>query len=99
MFIKKIFGKAVKIPLNFQNKTLFSASAFRAMKYLNQEEAINVDQELFNDYKFSVFQLMELAGLSVSHTVYKEYPPEKWVSLIQCDCKILIIFSLSQATI
>lgn len=23
------------------------------MKYLNQEEAINVDLELFNDYKFS----------------------------------------------
>lgn len=24
-----------------------------SMKYLNQEEAINVDLELFNDYKFS----------------------------------------------
>lgn len=33
------------------------------MKYLNQTEATNIDVELFNDYKFSVDQLMELAGL------------------------------------
>lgn len=32
------------------------------MKYLNQTEATNIDIELFNDYKFSVDQLMELAG-------------------------------------
>jgi NAD(P)H-hydrate epimerase len=32
------------------------------MKYLTQEEAINVDLELFNEYQFSVDQLMELAG-------------------------------------
>lgn len=41
------------------------------MKFLNQTEAINVDQELFNDYKFSVDQLMELAGLSCAHAIAK----------------------------
>uniref|UniRef100_A0A8D8F5D0 NAD(P)H-hydrate epimerase n=1 Tax=Culex pipiens TaxID=7175 RepID=A0A8D8F5D0_CULPI len=39
------------------------------MKYLNQQEAINVDEELFNEYKFSVDQLMELAGLSCAHAI------------------------------
>lgn len=43
------------------------------MKYLNQEEAINVDVELFNEYKFSVDQLMELAGLSCAHSIAKCY--------------------------
>ncbi|XP_054707894.1 NAD(P)H-hydrate epimerase-like isoform X2 [Uloborus diversus] len=44
------------------------------IKYLSQEESINIDQELFNDYKFSVDQLMELAGLSVATAVAKSYP-------------------------
>jgi hypothetical protein len=43
------------------------------MKYLKQDEAINVDLELFNDYQFSVDQLMELAGLSCSHVAAKEF--------------------------
>ena len=33
-----------------------------ALRYLNQIEAQSIDQELFNEYKFSVDQLMELAG-------------------------------------
>ena len=33
-----------------------------SLKYLNQTEAQNIDLELFNEYKFSVDQLMELAG-------------------------------------
>ena len=37
-----------------------------ALKFLNQVEAQNIDQELFNDYKFSVDQLMELAGICSS---------------------------------
>lgn len=43
------------------------------MKYLNQQEAINVDLELFNEYKYSVDQLMELAGLSCAHAIAKCY--------------------------
>ena len=34
-----------------------------SIKLLNQKEAIDVDQELFNEYGFSVDQLMELAGI------------------------------------
>lgn len=30
--------------------------------YLGQEQAQNIDIELFNEYKFSIDQLMELAG-------------------------------------
>lgn len=33
-----------------------------ALKFLNQVEAQKIDEELFNEYKFSVDQLMELAG-------------------------------------
>ena len=44
------------------------------MKLLNQAEAQNIDLELFNDYKFSVDQLMELAGLSVATALSKAYP-------------------------
>lgn len=46
------------------------------MKYLNQTEAQNIDQELFNEYAFSVDQLMELAGLSVAVALAKTYPKQ-----------------------
>lgn len=46
----------------------------RTMKYLNQEEAQKIDQELFNEYSFNVDQLMELAGLSVAVALTKAYP-------------------------
>lgn len=48
----------------------------RGMKYLGQEEAQNIDLELFNDYAFSVDQLMELAGYSVAVALAKSYPLE-----------------------
>lgn len=51
------------------------------MKYLNQQEAINVDQELFNDYKFSVDQLMELAGLSTACAIHDAYKDAKKVAV------------------
>ncbi|KAB7497646.1 hypothetical protein Anas_01160 [Armadillidium nasatum] len=41
------------------------------LRLLNQEQAITIDQELFNEYQFSVDQLMELAGLSCAHAVHK----------------------------
>ena len=41
------------------------------LKLLSQDEAVKIDQELFNDYAFSVDQLMELAGLSCAHAVVK----------------------------
>lgn len=44
------------------------------MNYLNQVEATNIDVELFTTYKYSVDQLMELAGLSCAHAISKCYP-------------------------
>uniref|UniRef100_A0A5F9DJZ2 NAD(P)H-hydrate epimerase n=1 Tax=Oryctolagus cuniculus TaxID=9986 RepID=A0A5F9DJZ2_RABIT len=49
--------------------------ASTSVKYLSQEEAQAVDQELFNEYQFSVDQLMELAGLSCATAIAKAYPP------------------------
>ncbi|KAA0200426.1 NAD(P)H-hydrate epimerase [Fasciolopsis buskii] len=41
---------------------------------LRQTEAQQIDQELFNEYGFSVAQLMELAGLSCAMATAKAYP-------------------------
>jgi len=45
------------------------------VRLLGQEEAINVDQELFGEYGFSVDQLMELAGLSCATAISNTYSP------------------------
>ncbi|XP_063295542.1 NAD(P)H-hydrate epimerase [Pelobates fuscus] len=50
------------------------------LKYLSQEEAQAVDEELFNEYKFSVDQLMELAGLSCATAIAKAYPISSFTS-------------------
>lgn len=57
------------------SKNIVSASSITMVKYLKQDEAINIDQELFNIYKFSVDQLMELAGLSCATAIHKCFPP------------------------
>ncbi|KAM9001048.1 NAD(P)H-hydrate epimerase [Sarcophilus harrisii] len=57
-----------------------SAMAGQTVKYLSQEEAQAVDEELFNEYKFSVDQLMELAGLSCATAIAKAYPPSSFNS-------------------
>jgi NAD(P)H-hydrate epimerase len=45
------------------------------VRYLNQEQAQNVDIELMGPkYAYSVDQLMELAGLSVASALAKETP-------------------------
>ncbi|KAM6038100.1 NAD(P)H-hydrate epimerase [Theristicus caerulescens] len=46
----------------------------RGLRFLGQEEAQAIDQELFTEYKFSVDQLMELAGLSCATAIAKAYP-------------------------
>ncbi|XP_018027586.1 NAD(P)H-hydrate epimerase isoform X2 [Hyalella azteca] len=45
-----------------------------AVRLLNQQEAVALDQELFTAYQFSVDQLMELAGLSCAHAIAQKYP-------------------------
>lgn len=56
------------------------------VKYLGQEEAIKIDQELFNEYRYSVDQLMELAGLSCATAIAKSYPKEQFAnkSILVC---------------
>lgn len=49
------------------------------LRYLTQKEAIALDEDLFNEYKYSVDQLMELAGLSVATAVARVYPPSTLV--------------------
>jgi len=53
---------------------------------ISQTEAITIDQELFNEYAFSVDQLMELAGLSVATSIAKSYPAQSFK-----DHKVLVI--------
>lgn len=50
------------------------------VKFLGQQEAINIDVELFNDYKFSVDQLMELAGLSCASAIAKSYSLDQFTN-------------------
>lgn len=58
--------------LTFQRRTVSSAK--NMVKYLKQQEAIDIDVALFIDYKFSVDQLMELAGLSCATAIAKSFP-------------------------
>ncbi|XP_066484182.1 NAD(P)H-hydrate epimerase isoform X2 [Tiliqua scincoides] len=55
-----------------------AAPARGGLKYLGQKEAQMIDQELFEEYKFSVDQLMELAGLSCATAIAKAYPPSSF---------------------
>lgn len=54
------------------------------IKYLTQDEAINLDKELFDEYAFSVDQLMDLAGLSVATAVSRSYPLDRYDRPIIC---------------
>lgn len=77
--IFKIFTKFSSLSriktINSNSRRLSNMS--NQISYLNQEQAINVDLELFNDYKFSVDQLMELAGLACAHSIAKVFPINK----------------------
>lgn len=61
-----------------------SFKTMATMRYLNQQEATNVDLELFNEYQFSVDQLMELAGLSCAHAIAETYSPEQRKAVLVC---------------
>lgn len=74
LFFFKLFNRpgGNTTPSLFQAKHNYITNIAK-MKYLNQEEATNIDVELFNEYKYSVDQLMELAGLSCAHAIAKCY--------------------------
>ncbi|TGO15867.1 hypothetical protein BPAE_0537g00010 [Botrytis paeoniae] len=48
-----------------------------AAKYLSAANAAALDKDLMSIGAFSLDQLMELAGMSVSQVVYKVHPPSK----------------------
>ncbi|KAL8716424.1 MAG: hypothetical protein Q9220_000331 [cf. Caloplaca sp. 1 TL-2023] len=48
-----------------------------SLKTLNAKNATDLDKDLMSVGAFSLDQLMELAGLSVSQAVYSVHPPEK----------------------
>lgn len=54
------------------------------VKFLNQQEAINIDLALFNEHKFSVDQLMELAGLSCASAIYQCYKLKSRKNVLIC---------------
>lgn len=66
------------------------------VSYLNQEEATNLDLDLFNEYKYSVDQLMELAGLSCATAIAKVYNPNKWVSFKVNNWNIIIMIIIEK---
>ncbi|XP_029647465.1 NAD(P)H-hydrate epimerase-like [Octopus sinensis] len=55
-----------------QLRSIMTSSA--KLRFLRQEEAQNIDQELFTTYGFSVDQLMELAGYSCALAAGRSYP-------------------------
>ncbi|XP_056438484.1 NAD(P)H-hydrate epimerase [Gadus chalcogrammus] len=65
-----------------------ASSMAQSIKYLGQEEAQNIDQQLFTEYGFSVDQLMELAGLSCATAIARAYPLS---SLLQARPSLLVI--------
>ena len=70
LMVFRISWLCSRFPRQFKNFCTVRST----MKYLSQEEAQKIDQELFNEYSFSVDQLMELAGLSVAVALTKAYP-------------------------
>ncbi|XP_037330051.2 NAD(P)H-hydrate epimerase [Pungitius pungitius] len=60
----------------------------KTIKYLGQEEAQHIDEELFSEYGFSVDQLMELAGLSCATAIARAYPI---TSLVKARPSLLVI--------
>ncbi|KAL8584072.1 hypothetical protein ACOMHN_022412 [Nucella lapillus] len=65
-----------------------SMATTQKVKYLGQEEAQKIDEELFSTYAFSVDQLMELAGYSCAVAVAKCYPactlPKHQAAVLVC---------------
>ncbi|XP_050310517.1 NAD(P)H-hydrate epimerase-like [Anthonomus grandis grandis] len=83
MKVLKIFESAANLfqrfnyPSTGNLHSLLHTSRNKMVKFLGQKEAINIDVELFNEYKYSVDQLMELAGLSCASAVAKCFPKDR----------------------
>ncbi|XP_015603338.1 NAD(P)H-hydrate epimerase [Cephus cinctus] len=70
--LRKVFEKHL---IWSTTRTLFEQTQDSKMvKFLQQSEAIQIDKDLFDKFKFSVDQLMELAGQSCAIAIAKCYP-------------------------
>lgn len=69
-FSKLLSIKYIKL-VSFRtlNKNTQSILIHFYITFLSQKEAQSIDEELFNDYKFSLDQLMELAGLGCAVSI------------------------------
>ncbi|XP_072940827.1 NAD(P)H-hydrate epimerase [Epargyreus clarus] len=86
MLIQRFFRSAILLRVaNLFGGVMANQCGGKSIHYLSQKDAAALDQDLFNEYKFSVDQLMELAGLSVATAVARAYPPNTHASaLIVC---------------
>ncbi|CAG9560205.1 unnamed protein product [Danaus chrysippus] len=89
MIIQRLIGSALVLRIaNLLGTGVMAcnnATKCGNINYLSQENAAALDQDLFTEYKFSVDQLMELAGLSVATAVAKVYPSSTYKSaLVVC---------------
>lgn len=80
----KIFKPVfLSFPKKSPTTTRLRTTRAKMSKFITQQEAIDIDEKLFNQYKFSVDQLMELAGLSVASAIMDAYP-NKSNAIILC---------------
>lgn len=62
------------LAFTFRKYTITWSMAADHVTYLGQEAARDFDNALFNEYQFSIDQLMEVAGLCCAHAVARAYP-------------------------
>lgn len=70
---------ALKVPQDCHRLKSYAANLEQV---LSATRAADLDKELMSDAGFSLDQLMELAGLSVSEAVYRVHPPEKGKNIL-----------------
>ena len=75
------------ITLNKAHHRSMSGSGGTRRRYLGQEEAREFDNTLFNEYQFSIDQLMEVAGLCIAQVT-------KWKHSRQGYCTVHICRSI-----
>lgn len=79
----RLFGSIVTLE-PYKKIRMMTTQAGTSIKFLAQDEAIDLDKELFSEYAFSVDQLMELAGLSVATAIARCYPADKHDKPVIC---------------
>ncbi|RAH75309.1 NADHX epimerase [Aspergillus aculeatinus CBS 121060] len=72
MLLSSILRRKPPLAASFRK---FSTSAKMSLKALSSKDAASLDKDLMETGGFSLDQLMELAGLSVSQAVYRIHPP------------------------